>query len=57
MLGIEMDEPAQLLHHFGCDSPGLAIFRAAMHDAMPTAVNTSLPLPFLDTIDQRATRR
>ena len=56
MLGIEWTEPAQLLHHFGCDSLGLAIFRAAMHDAMPHRRKCIMPAAFLDTIDQRAHR-
>ena len=53
MLRIEGTEPVQLLNHFRGDLLRLAIFRAAMHHAMPDR-GQSHPAMFLDPLHQSA---
>src|ERR1039458_4142717 len=57
MLGIEWTEPAQVLNHFRSDALWLAVFRPAVHNAMPHCDKCTMPAAFLDSIDQRAHRR
>ena len=57
MLRIEGTEPVQLLDHFHRDALGLAIFRPAVHDAMPHRRKCTMPAAFFDTLDQRVHRR
>ena len=48
MLRIEGTKPAQLLNHFRSDSLRLAIFRPAVHHAMPHRGQCVMPAAFLD---------
>ena len=54
MLRIEWTEPVQLLDHFRGDLLRLAIFRAAMHHAMPHRGQCVTPAVFLDPLHQSA---
>ena len=56
MLRIEWAEPVQFLNHFRSDSLRLAIFRPAMHHAMPGRGQCVMPAVFLDPIHQNAHR-